>query len=57
MIMALLRAKLDVAKAAGHGGGEAAAGFEAAQRLDRTGKRLEMSDALRRSIDKWDEET
>jgi replication initiation protein RepC len=57
MIMALLRAKLDAAKAAGNPGREAEADFQAAQRLDRTGKRLEMSDALRRSIDKWDEET
>lgn len=55
MIMALLRAKLDAAKAAGHGGGEAEAGFQAAQRLDRTGQRLEMSEALKRSIEKWDE--
>jgi len=57
MIMALLRAKLDAAKITGSGQGDAEAGFEAAQRLERTGKRLEMSEALRRSIDKWDEET
>lgn len=57
MIMALLRAKLDAAKAGGTGAGEVETQFAAAQRLDRAGKRLEISDTLRRSIDKWDEET
>lgn len=57
MIMALLRAKLDAAKAGGTGAAEVETQFAAAQRLDRTGKRLEISDTLRRSIDKWDEET
>ncbi|MET3900881.1 replication initiation protein RepC [Devosia sp. UYZn731] len=57
MIMALLRAKLDAAKAGGTGADEVETQFAAAQRLDRTGKRLEISDTLRRSIDKWDEET
>ncbi|CAN7616710.1 plasmid replication protein RepC [Devosia sp. LjRoot3] len=57
MIMALLRAKLDVAKASGGNADNAKAEFDAAQRLDRTGKRLEISDALRKSIDNWDEET
>jgi replication initiation protein RepC len=57
MIMALLRAKLDAAKASGSGADAAQAEFDAAQRLDRTGKRLEISDTLRRSLGKWDEET
>ena len=57
MIMALLRAKLDAAKADSAGAGGVETSFETAQKLDRTGKRLEMSDALRRSMDKWDRET
>ena len=57
MIMALLRAKLDAAKAVGAGVTEAEGELGAAQRLDRTQKRLEVSDNLRRSIDKWDRET
>ena len=57
MIMALLRAKLDAAKAAGAGVTEAEGELGAAQRLDRTQKRLEVSDNLRKSIDKWDRET
>jgi len=56
MIMALLRAKLDSAKAA-RAGVEAAEGeLGAAQRLDRTEKRLEISDALRMSMAKQDRE-
>ncbi|KFL27560.1 replication initiation protein RepC [Devosia limi DSM 17137] len=54
MIMALLRAKLDAAKAVGAGVTEAEGELGAAQRLDRTQKRLEVSDNLRKSIDKWD---
>ncbi|KKC32302.1 plasmid replication protein RepC [Devosia psychrophila] len=57
MIMALLRAKLDAAKAAGAGVTEAEGELGAAQRLDRTQKRLEVSDNLRKSINKWDRET
>ena len=57
MIMALLRATLDLAKASGDGANVAQAEFDAAQRLDRTGKRLEISDTLRKSLGKWDEET
>ncbi|MDB5613619.1 MAG: replication initiation protein RepC, partial [Devosia sp.] len=57
MIMALLRAKLDAAKATGAGVVEAESELGAAQRLDRTQKRLEVSDNLRKSIDKWDRET
>ena len=57
MIMALLRAKLDAAKTAGAGIEGAEAELVAAKRLDRTEQRLEISDNLRRSIDKWDRET
>ena len=57
MIMALLRAKLDAAKTTGGGVEGAEAELIAAKRLDRTEQRLEISDNLRRSIDKWDRET
>lgn len=57
MIMALLRAKLDSAKAAGAGVEAAEGELGAAQRLDRTEKRLEISDALRMSMAKQDRET
>lgn len=52
MVMALLRAKLDAAKAAGSGAGEGAIGLETAGKVVRTERRLEISDALRRSLDK-----
>ncbi|UXS43074.1 replication initiation protein RepC (plasmid) [Agrobacterium tumefaciens] len=52
MVMALLRAKLDAAKAAGSGAGEGAIDLEAAGKVMRTDQRLEISDALRRSLDK-----
>ena len=52
MIMALLRAKLDAANAAGAGIVEAASELGAAKRLDRTEKRLEISESLRSSLDK-----
>jgi replication initiation protein RepC len=57
MIMALLRAKLDAAKASGRGIEEAETELEGAQRLDRAGRRLEISENLKRTIDKWDRET
>lgn len=57
MIMALLRAKLDAAKSAGAGVEAAEGELSAAQRLDRTEKRLEISDALRMSMAKQDRET
>lgn len=57
MIMALLRAKLDAAKAAGTGVENAEGELGAAKRLDRTEKRLEISDALRMSMAKRDRET
>ncbi|MEO6012382.1 MAG: plasmid replication protein RepC [Devosia sp.] len=57
MIMALLRAKLDAAKVAGSGVEDAEGGLEGAKRLDRAGKRLEISENLKRTMDKWDRET
>lgn len=56
MIMALLRAKLDAAKAGGSETDEVETQFAAAQRLDRTGKRLEISDTLRQSLTKGERE-
>jgi len=55
MIMALLRAKLDAAKATGAGIEEAESELGAAKRLDRTEKRLEISDSLRSSLKKRDQ--
>jgi len=55
MIMALLRAKLDAAKATGAGIEEAESELGAAKRLDRTEKRLEISDSLRSSLNKRDQ--
>jgi replication initiation protein RepC len=52
MIMALLRAKLDASKLAGSGVESASAGLETAGKVVRTENRLEVSDALRRSLDK-----
>ena len=52
MIMALLRAKLDAAKATGAGIAEAESELGAAKRLDRTEKRLEISDSLRSTLGK-----
>ncbi|MBU2145870.1 MAG: replication initiation protein RepC [Alphaproteobacteria bacterium] len=52
MIMALLRAKLDASKSAGSGVETAAVELETAGKLVRTESRLEISDALRRSLDK-----
>lgn len=57
MIMALLRAKLDAAKATGAGVVDAENELGAAKRLDRTEKRLEISENLKRSLSKWDRET
>ena len=57
MIMALLRAKLDAAKVSGRGVEGAESELDAAKRLDRTGKRLEISENLRRTMAKWDPET
>lgn len=50
MIMALLRAKLDAAKAQSRDTGAAEAGLDTAGRVFRTESRLEISDALRRSL-------
>ncbi|RUW30468.1 MAG: replication initiation protein RepC [Mesorhizobium sp.] len=52
MIMALLRAKLEASKAAGNGAEAAAVDLETAGKVVRTESRLEISDALRRSLDK-----
>lgn len=52
MIMALLRVKLDASKAAGGGAGEGVVELETAAKVIRTEQRLEISDALRRSLDK-----
>lgn len=52
MVMALLRAKLDASKVAGSGVETASAELEAAGKVVRTENRLEISDALRRSLDK-----
>jgi len=57
MIMALLRAKLDAAKAAGSGVEDAEGELAGAKRLDRAEKRLEISENLKRTMDKWDRET
>ena len=52
MIMALLRAKLDASKTAGSGVETASVELETAGKLVHTESRLEISDALRRSLDK-----
>lgn len=52
MVMALVRAKLDAAKVANSGVAEAADELETAGKVVRTEKRLEISDALRQSLDK-----
>ena len=52
MVMALLRVKLDASKAAGGGAGEGVVELETAAKVVRTEQRLEISDALRRSLDK-----
>ena len=57
MIMALLRAKLDAAKLAGSGVEDAEGEPKGAKRLDRAEKRLEISENLKRTMDKWDRET
>jgi replication initiation protein RepC len=52
MIMALLRGKLDAAKAQNRDAEGAEAGLDAAGRVYRTEARLEISDALKRSLSK-----
>ncbi|MES0214079.1 replication initiation protein RepC [Mesorhizobium sp. C280B] len=54
MVMALLRAKLDASKTTGSGSGSEAAAvdLETAGKVVRTESRLEISDALRRSLDR-----
>lgn len=53
MVMALLRAKLDASKGAGSGEKAAAAALDTAQKVERTGERLEISDALHKSMRNW----
>lgn len=55
MVMALLRAKLDSAKASGSGVGEAETAVGDAERLVRTEKRVEISDTLRRRLTRTEE--
>ncbi len=55
MVMALLRAKLDTAKASGNGVGEAETAIGDAERLVRTEKRVEISDTLRRRLTRTEE--
>ena len=57
MIMALLRAKLDAAKAQNRDTEAAEVGLDTAGRAFRTESRLEISDALRKSMAKRDRET
>jgi replication initiation protein RepC len=57
MIMALLRAKLEAAKLAGDATGAVGGELDTAERIVRTEKRLEISDALRRTVDKWDQKS
>lgn len=52
MVMALLRAKLDASKTTGTGAEAAAVDLETAGKIVRTESRLEISDALRRSLDR-----
>ena len=52
MVMALLRAKLDASKTTGTGADATAVDLETAGKVVRTESRLEISDALRRSLDK-----
>ncbi|RVD08507.1 replication initiation protein RepC, partial [Mesorhizobium sp. M7A.F.Ca.ET.027.02.1.1] len=52
MVMALLRAKLHASKTIGTGAETAAVDLETAGKVVRTESRLEISDALRRSLDK-----
>lgn len=52
MVMALLRAKLDASKTIGTGAETAAVDLGTAGKIVRTESRLEISDALRRSLDK-----
>ncbi|WP_108461597.1 plasmid replication protein RepC [Devosia naphthalenivorans] len=54
MVMALVRAKLDATKASGAGEGAAEEAVATAERVMRTEKRLEISDALRQTMGKWD---
>lgn len=52
MVMALLRVKLDASKTAGSGATDGVVDLETAAKVGRTEQRLEISAALRRSMDK-----
>lgn len=56
MIMALLRAKLEVAKVKGSGLAKTESELDTAERVVRTEKWLEISNTLRRTMAKWDRE-
>jgi replication initiation protein RepC len=57
MIMALVRAELDAGKALKRDIGEVESDQHVAERVIRTEQRLEVSDALRKSMAKWDKES
>jgi replication initiation protein RepC len=57
MIMALVRAELDAGKALKRDAGNFEGTQNVAERVIRTEQRLEVSDALRKSMAKWDTET
>ncbi|MCZ4348086.1 plasmid replication protein RepC [Devosia neptuniae] len=57
MIMALVRAELDAGKALKRGDGEVEGDQHVAERVIRTEQRLEVSDALRKTMAKWDKES
>jgi hypothetical protein len=57
MIMALVRAELEAGKALKRDVGALESKIDTAERVERTEQRLEVSDALRKSMAKWDRET
>ena len=57
MIMALVRAELDAGKALKRDTGEVEGDQPVAERVIRTEQRLEVSDALRKTMAKWDKES
>jgi replication initiation protein RepC len=57
MIMALVRAELEAGKALKRDIGALESKIDTAERVGRTEQRLEVSDALRKTMAKWDRET
>ena len=57
MIMALVRAELDAGKALKRDTGEGEGDQHVAERVIRTEQRLEVSDALRKTMAKWDKDS